>query len=152
MAAVARCTLVSVAKELKRGALLAPNGRRCESQTVDTRAPASEHPASVNLMKRLLIVVLIAAFAAFAWRLLPSPHGTGGSSQVATGRGVIQHVDPAAGEVTIKHGPLPALNMMAMTMSYRVKDRSRLVNLQPKQEVEFTVGYDGREYVITEIK
>jgi Cu(I)/Ag(I) efflux system protein CusF len=103
-------------------------------------------------MKKLLVVLLIAAFAAFAWRLLPSPHGTGDPSQVATGRGVILNVDQAAGEVTIKHGPLPALNMMAMTMSYRVKDRSQLVSLQPQQEVEFTVGYDGREYVITEIK
>jgi Cu(I)/Ag(I) efflux system protein CusF len=123
-----------------------------ESPAVDTRSPSSEHPASVNVMKKLLVVLLVAAFAAFAWRLLPSPGGTGDSSQVATGRGVIQSVDQAAGEVTIKHGPLPALNMMAMTMSYRVKDRSRLVSLQPKQEVEFTVGYDGSEYVITEIK
>lgn len=106
----------------------------------------------MNLMKRLLAFILIAAFAAFAWRLLPSPDRTGGTGQVAIGSGQIQHVDPAAGEVTIKHGPLPALNMMAMTMSYRVKDSSQLAKLQPMQQVEFTVSHDGRDYVIIDIK
>ena len=54
--------------------------------------------------------------------------------------------------VTIKHGPLPALNMMAMTMSYVVKDKSQLANLQPMRRVEFQLVYDGNDYLITEIK
>lgn len=64
----------------------------------------------------------------------------------------MQHIDQVAGEVPIKHGPLPALNMMAMTMSYPVKDTSQLANLRPLQEVEFQVSYDGRDYLITDIR
>ena len=108
-------------------------------------------------MKTPLVLVLIAAFAAFAWWLLPSPQQaqTGGGARIsitANGKGVVQHVDRARGVVTIKHGPLPELKMMAMTMSFPVKDRSQLANLQPMQEVEFQVSYDGEDYLITDIK
>lgn len=105
-------------------------------------------------MKKLLAVVLIAGFAVFAWRLLPSPDPTqpGTASMIANGKGVVQHVDPAAAEVTIKHGPLPALNMMAMTMTYAVKDPKQLANLRPMQEVEFQASYDGNKYLVVDIK
>ena len=108
-------------------------------------------------MKALLVLVLIAAFAAFAWWLLPAPHEaqTGGTAPItitANGNGVVQHIDRARGVVTIKHGPLPALKMTPMTMSFPVKDRSQLANLQPMQEVEFQLSYDGEDYLITEIK
>lgn len=106
-------------------------------------------------MKTLIAAVLIAAFAAFAWWSLPSPQQaqTGGTAQmIANGKGVVQHVDKARGVVMIKHGPLPELKMMPMTMSYPVKDRSQLANLQPMQEVEFQLSYDGEDYLITDIK
>jgi len=113
-------------------------------------------------MKKLLVLVPIAAFAAFAWWMLPTPErehtaqvtasGKGLVQRTDTGRGVVQHVDKARGMVTIKHGALPALQMMSMTMSFPVRDQSQLVNLQPMQEVEFQLSYDGEEYVIIEIK
>ncbi len=37
-------------------------------------------------------------------------------------------------------------------MSYPVKDRRQLANLRPMQKVEFQVTYDGKDYLITEIK
>ncbi len=116
-------------------------------------------------MRKLLALALIAAFAVFAWSLLPAPHeGQAGSTAEATteakvlpqrtetGRGVVQHVDRARSIVTIKHGPLPALKMMPMTMSYPVRDPGQLASLQPMQEVEFQVSYDGADYLITDIR
>ena len=106
-------------------------------------------------MTKLLVVVLIAAFAAFAWWSLPPPDQaqTGGTAPaIANGKGVVQHIDKARGVVTIKHGALPELKMMPMTMSFPVKDPSQLANLQPMQEVEFQVSYDGGDYLITDIK
>lgn len=106
-------------------------------------------------MKKLLVLTLIAGFAVFAWRSLPSPDeakAPGTSQQTAIGSGVVQRVDEEKGAVTIAHGPLPAFNMMAMTMSYPVKDKSQLVGLQPTQKVEFRLAYDGKDYLITEIK
>jgi Cu(I)/Ag(I) efflux system periplasmic protein CusF len=106
-------------------------------------------------MKKLLVLTPVAAFAAFAWLSLPSPDqaGTAGApQQTATGIGVVQRIDQEQGVVTIAHGPLLALNMMPMTMSYRVKDRSQLSGLQPTQKVEFQITYDGKDYLVTEIR
>jgi Cu(I)/Ag(I) efflux system protein CusF len=105
-------------------------------------------------MKRLLIVALVAAFAGFAWLSLPGLDQAQlpGTSRKASGRGVVQHVDAEKGVITITHGPLPALNMMAMTMSYLVKDRTRVAGLELTQEVEFQIEFDGNDYLITDIR
>ncbi len=106
-------------------------------------------------MTKLVVLVLVAAFAGFAWLLLPSPDQAqtpGAPQKAASGSGLVQGIDKEKGVVTIKHGPLPALNMMAMTMSYAIKDKSQLANLQPMQKVEFRLIYDGNDYLITEIK
>ncbi len=106
-------------------------------------------------MKKLVVFTLVAAFAGFAWLSLPGPEQarTPGASQTTTsGSGWVQSINKERGVVTIKHGPLPALGMMAMTMSYVVKDKSQLANLQPPQKVEFELSYDGNNYLITEIK
>lgn len=106
-------------------------------------------------MKKLLVLGLIAVFAGFAWLSLPRPDQAqtpGASQQTASGSGVVLAIDKEKGVVTISHGPLPALNMMAMTMGYSVKDKGQLSNLRPMQKVEFRVSYDGNEYLVTEIK
>ncbi|MGH8430409.1 MAG: copper-binding protein [Solimonas sp.] len=78
--------------------------------------------------------------------------GTAPITITASGNGVVQHIDKARGVVTIKHGAVPALKMMPMTMSFAVKDPSQLANLRPMQEVQFQVSYDGDDYLITDIK
>ncbi len=106
-----------------------------------------------GLMKKLLVFTLIAAFAGYAWLSLPSPEqAPQAGQQITSGSGVVQHIDNDKGGVTIRHGPLPALNMMAMTMTYPVKDKSQLANLRPAQKVDFQISYDGQDYVITDIK
>ena len=106
-------------------------------------------------MRKLVVVVVVAAFAGFAWLSLPSPNqaqAPGAPQQSATGRGLVVGIDKEKGVVTISHEPLRELNMMAMTMGYPVKDKGQLSNLQPMQRVEFQVVYDGNDYLITEIK
>jgi Cu/Ag efflux protein CusF len=93
-------------------------------------------------MTKLLVFIAVAAFAGFAWVLLPSPdeaQAPGATLQTATGSGLVVGIDTDKGVVTVSHGPLPALNMMAMTMGFPVKDRNQL-------------SYDGKDYVITAIK
>lgn len=106
-------------------------------------------------MKKLLAFAFVTAFAAFAWLSLPRPdreQAPGAPLQTATGRGTVVGLNREQGVVTISHEPLRELNMMAMTMGYLVKDKTRLDSLQPMQRVEFQIVYDGVNYVITEIK
>jgi Cu(I)/Ag(I) efflux system protein CusF len=107
------------------------------------------------IMKKLLVLVLVAVFAGFAWLSLPGldqAQAPGTSQQTASGSGVVLAIDKERGVVTISHGPLPALNMPPMTMGYSVKSKDQLSDLQPMQKIEFQVTYDGNDYLITEIK
>ena len=102
-----------------------------------------------SVAKGLVAAVVFAVFAGFAWHSLPSPNQ---ARAPVRGSGVVQDVDPQGGMVTIRHGPLPELNMLAMTMSYAVKDRSQIGDLKVDQEVEFQVLLSGGDYLITDIK
>lgn len=106
-------------------------------------------------MKKLLTVILVAAFAAFAWFSLPGldqAQGPGAGRQTANGSGLVLSIDKEKGAVTISHGAIPALNMPPMTMGYVVKDKRQLANLQTMQKVEFQVAYDGNDYLILDIR
>jgi Cu(I)/Ag(I) efflux system protein CusF len=106
-------------------------------------------------VKKLLAVILVAAFGAFAWFSLPSldrPQAPGAPWQTARGSGLVLAVDREKGVVTISHGAMPALNMPPMTMGYPVKDKGQLSALQPNQRVEFQIAYDGKDYLIVEIR
>lgn len=110
-------------------------------------------------MKHSLLIILFAAVGASP---ALAQHAAGGShtqmaqasagQKTGKGSGLIQKIDREKGAVTIKHGPLQGLDMPAMTMSFQVKDKAMLSNLQPLQKVEFDLAYDGRNYVITRIK
>jgi Cu/Ag efflux protein CusF len=107
-------------------------------------------------MKRVLLFMLFAASGALAQQESMGQHGmqmapTAGQ-KTAKGTGLIQQIDREKGVVTIKHGPLPALNMTAMTMTYTVKDKRQLANLKPLQKVEFELAYDGKDYLITRVR
>jgi hypothetical protein len=61
---------------------------------------------------------------------------SGRPQQIASNSDVVLGIDKEKGVVTISRSP-PALNMMAMTMGYFVKDRNLLSNLQPMQRSSF---------------
>src|SRR4051812_10126368 len=62
----------------------------------------------------------------------PPPAGATKSYRVV---GVVREVDPAAGEVTLRHEAIHGL-MPAMTMPFKVEDRSLLADVRPGDEVE----------------
>jgi Cu/Ag efflux protein CusF len=51
--------------------------------------------------------------------------------------GEIKKIDPAAGKLTIKHGPLDNLGMGPMTMVFRVQDPAVLTKVQVGSKVRF---------------
>jgi Cu/Ag efflux protein CusF len=111
-------------------------------------------------MKNFLLIMLLAAAgagSAFAHHESGGQHSGQAQAPVAgqktgKGTGLVQQIDRGKGVVTIKHGPLRGLNISAMTMTFLVKDKAMLSNLQPLQKVDFELTYDGKNYLITNIK
>jgi Cu/Ag efflux protein CusF len=77
--------------------------------------------------------------------------GGGSSEGPHMGDGVVQQVDVAQRQVTIKHGDIPGL-MSAMTMAFEVDDAALLQGLEPGTEVHFGVKYADGRYVVTSIE
>lgn len=65
------------------------------------------------------------------------------------GTGLIQQIDREKGAVTIR---LHGINAPGMTLSFTVNDKAMLANLRPSQKVDFEFTYDGKQYLITNIK
>lgn len=59
------------------------------------------------------------------------------SSAVAPSDGEVRKVDKSTGKVTIKHGPLPNLDMPSMTMVFRVKDNAWLEQMKAGDKIRF---------------
>lgn len=67
--------------------------------------------------------------------LLALPLASFAHSAMADGE--IRKVDRSAAKLTIKHGPLPHLDMMPMTMVFRVKDKAMLDTVKAGDKVRF---------------
>ena len=75
-----------------------------------------------------------------------------GSRQVHKGSGTVQKVDPRNGTVTIAHGPVQTMNWPAMTMTFKVQDKTVLDRAKQGEKVEFRFVQSGKDYTITEMK
>ncbi len=66
--------------------------------------------------------------------------------------GEVRKIDKEAGKITIKHGPLPNLEMPGMTMVFQVKDPAMLDKLKVGDKVRFTAEKVGGAIVVTDIQ
>ncbi len=71
---------------------------------------------------------------------------------VHNGAGTVKNVDSAKGTVTIAHDPVKSLNWPAMTMDFKVRDKSKLAALKPGQKIEFEFVEEKGKYAITGVK
>lgn len=74
------------------------------------------------------------------------------SQQVHEAQGVVKKIDSAAGEVTLAHGPVATLKWSAMTMAFKVQDKSLLKKLEVGKTVNFSFVQQGDDYVVTRLK
>lgn len=72
------------------------------------------------------------------------------SAGEAMAEGEVKKVDKSAGKVTLKHGPLPSLDMPAMTMVFRVKDPAMLDQIKTGDNIRFKAEKVGGNYTVTE--
>jgi Cu(I)/Ag(I) efflux system protein CusF len=68
----------------------------------------------------------------------------------ASSTGEVRRVDTKAGKVTIKHGPISALELPAITLVYQAAP-VLLVDIAPGDRVRFTATRLKDAYVVTEI-
>ncbi len=66
--------------------------------------------------------------------------------------GEVRKVDKAANKVTLKHGPIPNLDMPAMTMVFQVKDPAMLEKMKAGDKVKFEAQKLGGAFTITRIE
>ena len=75
------------------------------------------------------------------------------AAQTATADGQVQKVDKSAGKITLRHGPMKALNMdEPMTMVYPIKDPSLLKGLRAGDKVKFQAERVNGQITVTKIQ
>jgi Cu(I)/Ag(I) efflux system membrane fusion protein len=83
-----------------------------------------------------------------------SPMKADAASGNHTGNAKVIAIDAAKGKIDLNHGPIPSMKWPAMTMGFRVEDKSQLSQLKLGDEIEFELrgepDKDG-EYSITRI-
>ncbi len=84
----------------------------------------------------------------------PSAHHRG--QQVAQAApladGEIRRVDKEAKKLTIRHGPIPNLDMDSMTMVFQVKDPAMLDQVKAGDKVKFRAEKLGGAFTVTRIE
>ena len=66
--------------------------------------------------------------------------------------GEVRKIDPVQGKITLRHGPIPHLNMPAMTMVFPVANPQWLNGLQAGDSVEFQLEKPNGAYQITALR
>ena len=116
-------------------------------------------PIFISLMLSTTAIVVLCATTAFpadAAEGRGSPSTTEGkptgAGSAARAEGEVRKIDKAAGRITIKHGPMPQLDMPAMTMVYRVKDKTMLGPLQVGDKIRFDVDGAGGAFTVSRLE
>jgi Cu(I)/Ag(I) efflux system periplasmic protein CusF len=65
--------------------------------------------------------------------------------------GKVTKVDASAGKITIDHGPIPNLEMPAMTMVFKAGEDSMLKAVKAGDRVTFTADKINGQYTVTKI-
>lgn len=98
-------------------------------------------------MKKSLVAALLAA-SAIVWL---SPSGAVAKSDTALAQaapmadGEVRRIDKEQGKVTLRHGPIPSLDMGPMSMVFRVKDPAMLDRMTVGQKIRFEAAkVDGQ--------
>lgn len=106
----------------------------------------------IQLAVGLGIVLATPAFAQKAADDHSAHHAGAPAQSAALADGEVRKVDKAAKKITIKHGPIPNLDMPAMTMVYRVKDVKMLDQLKAGDKIKFTADKVGEAYTVTSVQ
>ena len=66
--------------------------------------------------------------------------------------GTVEKVDTAQSKITIDHGPIPNLNMDAMSMVFRAQDPAMLKQVKQGDKVQFSADRVNGQITVTKIQ
>jgi len=100
-------------------------------------------------MKRLCVAIALVAGQA----VLQEPRAAESAfvvaqAEIGTAEGEVRRIDKDAGKVTLRHGPIEAMDMPAMTMVFRVSDPAMLDRLAVGDKVRFTTAKEGGAFTL----
>ena len=109
-----------------------------------------------NMQAMLMMAAIAAAHAVDAVAQTP-PDAPATYAQAAPAAapmsdGEVRRIDKDAGKITLKHGPIPSLDMPEMTMVFRVKDPALLDQVKAGDKVRFTADKIGGQYTVVSIE
>lgn len=100
-----------------------------------------------------IVAVAAAAFLVIAPAPAQHSHGKHGAAPAnVLADGEVRKVDKEAKKITLKHGPIPALEMPAMTMVYQVKDPAMLGQVKEGDKVRFSAEMRADAMIVTRIE
>lgn len=98
-----------------------------------------------NFLAAQLAVALLAAQV-----LVPAPAQTPPRPEVVWAE--VVKVDAPRSKITLNHAPIKSIQMEAMIMPFKVKDRAMLARLKAGDQVRFSVAMQDDELLITRIE
>ena len=82
----------------------------------------------------------------------PAPSAPAAAQSLPMVSGIVEKVDAAASKVTIDHGPIPNLDMDAMTMVFRSQNPAILKGVKPRDKIRFTADRVNGQITVTKIQ
>lgn len=73
-------------------------------------------------------------------------------TQTAFVEGEVRRVDRKAGTITLKHGPIPNLEMPSMAMVFQAKNPAMLDKVKAGDRIRFAAEKIGDQYTVTQIE
>lgn len=94
----------------------------------------------MNKLRAFALATTLAAFGA----------ATGASAQQVSGE--VVKIEAERGRITLKHGPIPNLDMDGMTMVFRVADPAMLTQVRQGDRVRFEADRVNGQITVTRIQ
>jgi Cu(I)/Ag(I) efflux system protein CusF len=99
-----------------------------------------------------IILSLSLPLSAFAVEAHHEPAANVKTASAQLADGEVRKVDKDAKKLTIRHGPLPNLDMPAMTMVFQVKDPAILEQVKVGDRIRFSAEKVGSAYTVTAVE
>ena len=107
------------------------------------------------MTRNIIAAVLISLAFPFSALAVEAHHQGAAAASPSAGQlaeGEVRKVDKDAMKITIKHGPIPNLDMPPMTMVFQVKDPAILDKVKAGDKIKFAADKAGGAFVVNQVE